>query len=64
MEANWVSVYQAALIELEQAKISGRITETQKAIIGGIEILSGMPGVQLEEKDALERALRSLCALA
>jgi hypothetical protein len=29
MEVNWVSIYQAALIELEQAKISGRITEAQ-----------------------------------
>jgi hypothetical protein len=63
MEVNWVSIYQAALIELEQAKISGRITEAQKAIIGSIEILGSMPNLQPEEKNALEHALRSLRGL-
>jgi hypothetical protein len=63
MEVNWVSIYQAALIELEQAKISGRITEAQKAIIGSIEILSSMPNIQPEEKNALDHAVRSLRGL-
>ena len=63
MEVNWVSIYQAALIELEQAKISGRITEAQRAIIGSIEILSSIPSIRPEEKNALDHAVRSLRGL-
>ena len=63
MEVNWVSIYQAALIELEQAKMSGRITEGQKAIVCRIETLSNVPGILPEEKNAIKSALHSLRAL-
>jgi hypothetical protein len=62
MEDDWVSVYRAALIELEQAQISGRIAHGQKAIIGGVERLTYVPGIR-PEKNAIEDALRSLRAL-
>jgi hypothetical protein len=45
-----VSVYQAALIELEQAQISGRIAQGQKAIIGRVESLTDVPGIPATRK--------------
>jgi hypothetical protein len=54
MELDWVSVYQAALIELEQAKISGRITEGQTAIIGRVESLSNVPASDQKRKRRLK----------
>ncbi|HWY59269.1 MAG TPA: hypothetical protein VNZ03_32700 [Terriglobales bacterium] len=41
----WVSLYHSALIELEQAKISGRITAAQKSIAARVEKLRNIPGL-------------------
>jgi len=57
---DWVSLYQAALIELEQAKISGRITAARDAIVARMEKLCGMPGLHSEERQAIDDALRAL----
>ena len=63
MDDDSVSVYQAALIELEQAQISGRIAQGQNAIIARVESLTDVPGIRPAEKNAIEDALRSLRAL-
>jgi hypothetical protein len=60
---DWVSLYQSALIELEQAKLAGRINAAQKAIVARVELLRALPGLHAEERVALDDALRSLAFL-
>jgi hypothetical protein len=57
---DWVSLYQSALIELEQAKLAGRINAAQKAIVARAEQLQNLPGLHAEELQAIDDALRSL----
>lgn len=57
---DWVSLYQSALIELEQAKMSGRIEAAHAAILARFEKLCTMPGLHPEERRAIEDALRGL----
>ena len=59
-EENWVSLYQSALTELEQAKMSGRIEAAKTAIVTRMEKLCTMPGLHPEERQAIEDALRGL----
>jgi hypothetical protein len=44
-QEDWVSLYHSALIELEQAKIAGRINAAQKAIVARVETLRALPGL-------------------
>jgi len=60
---DWASLYQSALIELEQAKMSGRIEAARAAILARIEKLCTMPGLHPEERQAIEDALRGLSLL-
>jgi hypothetical protein len=60
---DWVSLYQSALIELEQARLAGRINAAQKAIVARVELLRGLPGLHAEERVALDDALRALASL-
>jgi hypothetical protein len=62
-EQDWVSLYQSALIELEQAKISGRIEAAQKAIVARVELLRALPGLHTEERHAIDDAIRALALL-
>jgi hypothetical protein len=57
---NWVSVYQSALTELEDVKMSGRVEAAQTAILARMEKLHTLPGLHLEERQAIEDALRGL----
>jgi hypothetical protein len=57
---HWVSLYQCALIELEQAKIAGRINAAQKAIVARVQQLSTMPELHSEERRAIQDAMRAL----
>ena len=59
-QEDWVSLYHSALIELEQAKIAGRINAAQKAIIARVETLRALPGLHTEERHAIDDALRAL----
>jgi hypothetical protein len=59
-EEGWVALYQSALIELEQAKMSGRIEAAHAAILARMEKLCTMPGLHPEERQAIEDALRGL----
>jgi hypothetical protein len=60
---DWVSLYQCALIELEQSKLAGRINAAQKAIVARVELLRALPGLHAEERVALDDALRALASL-
>jgi hypothetical protein len=59
-QQDWVALYQSALIELEQAKMAGRINAAQKAIIARVETLRALPGLHTEERHAIDDALRAL----
>ena len=59
-QEDWVAQYQSALIELEQAKLAGRIDAAQKAIVGRIELLRALPGLHTEEHHAIDDAMRAL----
>jgi hypothetical protein len=62
-QQDWVALYQSALIELERAKIAGRINAAQKAIIARVETLRALPGLHTEERHAIDDALRALTFL-
>jgi hypothetical protein len=57
---NWIALYHSALVELEQAKMSGRIEAAKAAIVARMEKLCTMPGLHPEERQANEDALRGL----
>lgn len=60
---DWVSLYQSALIELEEAKMSGRIEAAHSAIVARMEKLVTLPGLHPEERQAIEDALYGLRSL-
>ena len=57
---DWVALYQAALTELEHAKMTGRVEAARTAIIARMEKLQTLSGLHPEERQAIEDALRSL----
>jgi hypothetical protein len=57
---DWVSVYQSALTELEDAKMSGRIEAAHTAILARIEKLHALPDLHPKERQAIEDAMRGL----
>jgi hypothetical protein len=57
---DWLSLYHFALSELEQAKMLGRITAAQDAIVDRLEKLRTMPDLHAEERHAIEDAIRTL----
>ena len=59
-EEDWVSLYHSALVELEHAKMAGRISEARSAIVSRMEKLTTLPGLHPQERQAIEDALRSL----
>ena len=59
-QENWVALYHAALVELEQAKMAGRIKDARSEIVARVEKLKGMPGLHSDEHQAIADALSSL----
>jgi hypothetical protein len=59
----WVQLYRAAMLELEHAKMAGRIQDTRTEIAARIEKLNDMPGPHAQERQAIEDALNSLRTL-
>ena len=59
----WVSLYHLAVLELEHAKMTGRIGDTRTAITARLEKLANMPGLHEEEREAIEDALNNLKVL-
>jgi hypothetical protein len=62
-EEKWVTLYHAALLELEHAKMSGRIEAARMAIVARTEKLQNMPGLHTDERHAIADALSGLRAL-
>ena len=59
----WVELYHSALLELEHAKMAGRIGDARTAIAARIEALYGLPGLHTSERQALSDALGGLRVL-
>jgi hypothetical protein len=59
----WVELYRTALLELEHAKMAGRIGDARTGIAARIEKLHNIPGLHAEETQAIEDALSSLRTL-
>jgi hypothetical protein len=62
-DENWVALYGLALVELEHAKMSGRIEAAQAAIVARIETLQHMPGLHDDERQAIADALSGIQVL-
>lgn len=56
----WWELYKTAVVELEHAKIAGRVEETRTAIVARVEKLQTLPGLHAEERQAIADALNSL----
>jgi hypothetical protein len=59
----WVDLYRSALVELEHAKMAGRIGDARLEIAARIEKLCELPGLHTTERQALSDALTGLRAL-
>ena len=59
-QENWVALYRSALIELEHARMAGRIKDARTEILARVEKLRNIPGLHAEEYQAIDDALRSL----
>jgi hypothetical protein len=62
-EEKWVTLYHAALLELEHAKMSSRIESARSEIVARVEKLRTMPGLHTDERHAIADALSALRAL-
>jgi hypothetical protein len=59
----WVDLYRMAMMELENAKIAGRIGDARTEIAARLEKMRGIPGLHTVEKQALDDALSALLSL-
>jgi hypothetical protein len=57
-------MYRTAMLELERAKMDGRIKAARTEIVARVERLHDMPGLHTEERRAIEDALSGLRLLA
>jgi hypothetical protein len=55
----WVELYKNVLVEVEHAKMRGRVEEARAAIDARVEKLR-VPGLHAEEYQAIENALNAL----
>ena len=56
----WFRLYQIAMLELEQAKMVGRIGDARAEIAARIAKLRDIPGLHESEKQAIDDALNGL----
>ena len=59
-DQDWFGLYREAMVELEHAKMTGRIGAARTAITARIEKLRSMPGLHTVEYQAIEDALSGL----
>ena len=59
----WVDLYRMAMMELENAKIAGRIGDARGEIEVRLDKLSSIPGLHMVEKQAIDEALSGLRSL-
>lgn len=60
---SWLALYRAALVELEHAKMSGRIEAARTAVSARLEKLRSIPGLHTEERQAIDDTRRMLQVL-
>jgi hypothetical protein len=63
-DESWLALYRTAMLELERAKMDGRIKAARTEIVARVERLHTMPGLHTEERRAIEDALSGLRVLA
>ena len=56
----WAEIYQKAILELEHAKMRGRIGDARAQIRSRVEKLQDIPGLHSEERQAIDDALNAL----
>jgi hypothetical protein len=59
-QEKWVELYKKAILELEHAKMTGRIGDTRTELGARVEKLRGIPGLHAEEIQAIDEAYRTL----
>jgi hypothetical protein len=59
----WVDLYRMAMMELENARIAGRIGDARVEIAARLEKLRAIPGLHTVEIQAIDDALRGLHGL-
>lgn len=59
----WYELYEKAVLELQQAKVAGRIGDARSGIAARIEKLRDIPGLHGPERQAIEDALNNLRVL-
>ncbi len=59
-QEKWVELYKAAVLELKQSLMAGRIADARTEIVKRIEALRAIPGLHEEERQAIEDALNNL----
>jgi hypothetical protein len=62
-EEKWVRLYSDALMEIEHAKMRGRISDARVGIMARFEGLKSLPGLHAEELQAIDNALNALSFL-
>ena len=62
-QEKWVEVYKTALMELEHAAMTGRISDARTAISTRLEKLKQIPGLHAQEHQAIGDALNNLRVL-
>lgn len=56
----WVELFQLAVMELERAKMTGRVRNARTAISARIAKLRTIPGLHQHERELIDDALRTL----
>jgi hypothetical protein len=59
-QQKWYAVYEAAVVELQQSLMAGRIADARAEILKRVEALRNIPGLHKEEQHAIEDALQNL----
>jgi hypothetical protein len=62
-DESWLDLYRSALVELENAKMTGRIQAARTEIVARLEKLETMPRLHAEERMAISDALSGLRVL-
>jgi hypothetical protein len=60
----WIHLYTIAMMDLQHALKPGRIIDTSGEIVRRIEILKGVPGLNQDDRRAIDDAVNGLRSLA
>jgi hypothetical protein len=62
-QEKWFELYRTAMLELQRAAMTGRISDARTAITARLEALKHYPGLHEEEHHAIDDAITGLRAL-